>query len=269
MIFAKPREGKNSVFVTARFAHLCRNKNACTFVLQRVAKAARAVAVKLVQFAGFITLLFGLSFALLLEGCAETVKWYVSVPERVPADVSGSISDDIVRLSLEDVNVSVQMQNYLGVGGPGLGVWLSLETKGEGFSLDPGRVVLKTDSGESLTPVGFLGPDKPWQSPRSFGMGCGPRRYNLGWALSKIDLPRAVIMRPAGAVPFLGLSCVMLGFLTDPSPDRGFILAIAGIRKGDQPIAVPELSFRKGLVSRFLLAREPNSLPRSDQGFAD
>jgi len=269
MIFAKPREGENSVFVTVRFAHLRRNKDACTLVLPRVAKVARAVAVRLVQFAGFITLLAGVCVALSLAGCAETVKQYVSVPERVPAEVSGSISDDIVRLSLEDVNVSVQMQNYLGVGGPGLGVWLSLEAKGEGFSFDPVRVVLKTDSGESLTPVGFLGPDKPWQSPRAFGMGCGPRRYSLGWALSKIDLPSAVIMHPAGAVPFSGLSCFMLGFLTDPSPDQAFILSIAGIRKSDQLVAVPELSFRKGLVSRFLLARESDSLPRSDQGLAD
>ena len=51
----------------------------------------------------------------------------------------------------------------------------------------------------------------------------------------------------------------MFRFLTDPSPDRAFILSNAGIRKGDQPVAVPELSFKKWLVSRLLLVRDPDS----------
>lgn len=188
---------------------------------------------------------------LALAGCGETVKQYVSVPDRVPIGVSGRLSGDLIQLALEDVNVSVQMQNYWS---ENLGVWLSLEAKGEGFSFDPGLVVLKTDSGESLTPAEFLGPDTPWQSPRAFGMGCGPRRYSLGYAPSKIDVTKAVILRGAGARPFSGLSCFMLWFHTNPSPDRTLILSLGGISKGGRAIIVPDLSFKKGLVERYLIA---------------
>lgn len=205
-------------------------------------------AVSPIRFAGFIRLLAGLCVGLWLTGCGATVKRYVSVPDPLPVGISGSISGDIVQLNLEDINISVQVQNFW----PGLGIWLSLETPGERISLDPGRVELKIDSGEVLAPVKYLGPDKPWQSPRAFGMGCGPRRYSLGWALSKIDLTKAVIQSPTGAVPFTGLSCFMLWFDTHPAADQTFILSIGGVRKGERLIAVPELGFRKGLVSRFL-----------------
>ena len=105
-----------------------------------------------------------------------------------------------------------------------------------------------------------MGPTSPWKSPRAAGLGCGPRRYSYGWAISKIDVSnedvhkgnsdKGVFLVSKDSVPFEGNVCFMFFFNVDSSPDLDFIVSIQGIRQGGEVLQIPEIRFVKGSVRK-------------------
>jgi hypothetical protein len=141
-----------------------------------------------------------------------------------------------------------------------LGLWLELDTHEEEVTLRLSRILLIVDGQTKEMPTSFIGPETTWESPRAAGMGCGPRRYALGWSVSKIDISVVDIVegnvgkgvrKPTGKPSaFKGKKCFMLFFDTDPGSDRNFILSIQEIRRHGELIHIPEMLFRKGLVKK-------------------
>ena len=135
-----------------------------------------------------------------------------------------------------------------------------MDARDEGFAIDPGRIAVRSNNGTNLRPLTFLGPAAPWVSVRAAGMGCGPRRYNWGWSISRLDLsltdakignPAKGVSKPAvGSIPFKGGACLMMWFDTDPSPERIFVLSVNGITKAGQLVSIPEITFKKGVVTK-------------------
>ena len=105
-----------------------------------------------------------------------------------------------------------------------------------------------------------MGPTSPWKSPRAAGLGCGPRRYSYGWAISKIDVSnedvhkgnsdKGVFLVSKDSVPFEGNVCFMFFLNVDSSPDLDFIVSIQGIRQGGEVLQIPEIRFVKGSVRK-------------------
>lgn len=129
------------------------------------------------------------------------------------------------------------------------------------FSFDPGRVSLKFDDGTNVQVKEFIGPFKPWRSPRAAVRGCGKRRYSVGVATSRTVVGQKDIKMPHGSIPIpfekksFGWwnpdkehSCFLLRFDSKSSPDRSFVLSIEGIEKGGAQYSVPEIRFRKGSI---------------------
>jgi hypothetical protein len=201
--------------------------------------------------------------AIAAAGCV-TVRATVSVP-RVPAGSTGDVSDGgLLRLTLADLTVSTHMYNYHTTEKksypPAAGLWLALEAQGDTFTFDPGLVTLTADNGEPARPVIVIGPATPWESPRSVGMGCGPRRYALGWAWNKIDVTegdlkygnpaKGVWKQSPGPVQLRGSTCFVLIFDMDSNPDRTFVLSLQGARKAGDPFRIPDITFSKGSISK-------------------
>lgn len=202
------------------------------------------------------------SLVTFLAGCA-IVRFDVSVPQEIPIGAVAKVSEEIITLELPGLNLSAQLQNYRPDGGASpspLGIWLGLEAKTAGFAIDPGRIALRTNNGTNLRPLTFMGPAAPWVSVRAAGMGCGPRRYSWGWSISRLDLsladtkignPAKGVFKPAvGSIPFKGRACLMVWFDTDPSPERIFVLSVNGITKAGQSVSVPQITFKKGVVTK-------------------
>jgi hypothetical protein len=203
------------------------------------------------------------SLVIFLAGCA-IVRFDVSVPQEIPIGAVAKVSEEIITLELPGLNLSAQLQNYLPDGGASpspLGIWLGLDAKNEGFAIDAGRIALRTNNGTNLIrPLTFMGPAAPWVSVRAAGMGCGPRKYSWGWSISRLDLSLADatigntakgVSKPGvGSIPLKGRACLMVWFDTDPSPEQIFVLSVNGITKAGQPVSVPEITFKKGVVTK-------------------
>lgn len=199
-----------------------------------------------------------------LAGCAR-LEFVVSVPAEIPAGAAGDISDETIRLELPGLKLSAQLQTYREKGNvylsEPLGVWLNFDTGDEMFYFNPGRVLLTADNEEAMTPMTFLGPETAWQSPRAVAQGCGPRRYSLGVAYSRIDVSvydkmsgnsEKGVFRPSGIpISFKGEQCFMLWFDTKASPKRNYVLSIQDTRKAGEPYFIPDIRFRKGLVVKY------------------
>ena len=197
-----------------------------------------------------------------LAGCA-TVKANVSVP-LVPAGSTGKVADEVLHLMLPDLTFSAQIYNYREIGGangnPPVGVWISLDPANTSFMFDPGLVTLATHGGEPKSPIAIVGPASPWKSPRSVGMGCGPRAYSWGWAWTKMDISvddvehgnpdKGVWKRSPGAVRLEKETCFVLAFEVDPNPDQNFVLSVRGATKGGEALPFPDINFSKGQISR-------------------
>jgi len=201
-------------------------------------------------------------FATFLSGCVTT-RFDVSVPQGIPAGSTGKIREETIRLDLDDLSLTVQLQNFrFRGGGPlkPLGMWMGIEARNGPFLLEPHRVFLTIDEGRMIRPITFLGPASPWESPRAAGLGCGPRIYNWGWAFSKIDVSqrdvekgntaKGVFAPSAGPVSFQGKACFMFWFDVDPSPEQSFVVSIRGISQAGKAIQIPEIRFQKGSVRK-------------------
>ena len=221
-----------------------------------------------------IKLITAACIGMYLQGCMAIVQFGVSVPQGIPAGVKGDIRDDFVRLVLPGLNLEVQVQNYQD-SGAGLGpdphpslipgsqerwapygplrIWLAVEPAEEGFSFDPGRVLIKYGDGTSVKPSAFIGPATIWGSARDVSLGCGARRYGFGVALSRMEPQREGVKAPQGPVPFSGKRCFVLWFDTDASPARDFALLIDGIEKSGRPIPIPEVRYKSGSVWKHLI----------------
>ncbi len=223
-----------------------------------------------------------------LMGCGVLVKHYASVPEDpLPNTSITSIGpDNIIHFGWPDLDLAIQVQNYLYAGfsmaqlvivpiipiweregqweeGRHLILWVDIEPKDKSnaFSFDPGRVTLRFDDGTNVQVKEFVGPFKPWFSPRAVVRGCGKRRYSLGVATSRSVVGQEDIQTPHGSIPIPfeeksfgwwhpeeGHSCFLLAFDTNGSPDRSFVLSIEGIEKGGRQYPVPETRFKKGSI---------------------
>lgn len=210
-----------------------------------------------------IFLLAAAPLVIFLGGCV-TVGFDVSIPQEIPIGAVNKVSAEVITLELPALNLSAQLQNYRPDGGASprpLTLWLGLEAKNEGLAIDPSGIALRTDNGTNLRPLTFMGPAAPWVSVRAAGMGCGPRRYTWGWSISRVDLSlddaktgnpaKGVSKPPVGSISFRGRACFMVWFDTDPSPERIFVLSVNGITKAGQSIKIPEITFKKGFVTKY------------------
>jgi hypothetical protein len=192
------------------------------------------------------------------------VQATVSVP-KVPAGSTGEVSDEVLRLTLPGLTFSTHMYNYHPTeakGRPPVALWLGLDPQDDSFELDPGRVTLTGDHGAPARPITIIGPATPWRSPRSVGMGCGPRRYAMGWAWHKVDVTdddikygnaaKGVWKQSPGPVPLRGSTCFVLVFDTNPDPDRTFVLSVQGVRRKGEPFLVPDITFSKGSIRKLV-----------------
>jgi hypothetical protein len=223
-----------------------------------------------------------------IMGCGALVKHYASVPDENTPGASfsgGYVGNDIITFSRPDLDLAIQVQNHLDSGfsmfafivpvipiwereeqweeGRYLILWVDIAPKDNNntFSFDPGRVTLKFDDGTNVQVKEFVGPFKPWISPRAVVRGCGRRRYSFGVETSRTVVGQEDIKTPHGSIPIpfekksfwrrysdRGHSCFLLGFNADGSPDRSFVLSIEGIEKSGAQYPVPEIRFKKGSI---------------------
>lgn len=209
-----------------------------------------------------IELLAVWQLAISVAGCVDMVQATVSVP-RVPAGSTGEVSDEVLHLTLAGLTLSTHMYNYHPTeqkGQPPVGLWLGLDAQDDTFTFDPGLVTLTADNGYPARPITILGPATPWKSPRSVGMGCGPRRYAMGWAWHKMDITdgdlnngnpaKGVWKQSPGPVPLKASTCFVLFFDTAPDPDRTFVLSVQGARRAGGPFLIPDITFSKGSIRK-------------------
>jgi hypothetical protein len=226
-----------------------------------------------------------ISLGIQLMGCGTYMKHYASVAEEeIPGASIGP--GNIIRFRWPDLDLGIQVQNHLYSGlslfalvvvpvipiwereeqweeGRYLMLWVDIAPKdnNDTFSFDPGRVTLKFDDGTNVQVKEFVGPFKPWFSPRAVVRGCGNRRYSFGVATSRTVVGQEDIKTPHGSIPIpfekksfgwwnpdKGHSCFLLGFNANGSPDRSFVLSIEGIEKGGVQYPVPEIRFKKGSI---------------------
>jgi len=209
-----------------------------------------------------------------LAGCAVSEQFTVSMPETVPVGVTGAVIKDVLQIELAGLKLSVQVQNYRDTGrglgpdpdppfnpvsqkrwtpdGP-LRIWLGLVPSEEGFSFDPGRVLIKYSDGTSVRASAFIGPADIWASVRDVSMGCGARRYSMGVALSRMEPQKEGIKVPQGPIPFSDKRCFVLWFDTDAFPGRNFALLIEGIEKSGKPIPIHEIRYQRGSVLKYFV----------------
>lgn len=209
-----------------------------------------------------------------LIGCSATIRNHVSVPDD---NIQGSNirGGDIIDFKWPDIDLSIQVQNHLShfgfvqllfvpiipvwsskekaQEGPYLTIWVNIIPKDNTFSFDPGRIILKFDDGSNVQVKKFIGPLESWSSARTVQEGCGKRRYSLGVATSRTVVYEEDLQTPQGPIPIpfetnLKGSCFLLGFSTNNSPERNFVLSIEGINKGSEQYTVPEIRFSKGAV---------------------
>jgi hypothetical protein len=196
------------------------------------------------------------------SGCAVPIKYDASVPDEVPVGFTGKISDQTISLELPELTLSAQVQAYNWDGQyllRPLGVWIEVDPRNGWVILDPRLVMLKSDQGDNLAAISFLGPSESWHSPRALAAGCGPRRFHTGIAITNIAVSQESVMqannaagifRPSlGPVTSEGQKCFMFWFDTDPMPSHNFVLTIDGITVDSEKLVIPKLFFKKGSLS--------------------
>jgi hypothetical protein len=97
----------------------------------------------------------------LLGGCFVPMSYDVSVPREIPPGTTGKINNETITLDLPDLTLSAQVQAYDWDGTyllKPLGVWLELQPLNGSALLDPQQVTLKSNGGDDLDAVSFLGP---------------------------------------------------------------------------------------------------------------
>ena len=190
----------------------------------------------------------------------------MSVPREVPAGVRGIINDEIIQINLDVVAVTLQLQNFQAQSGRAarpLCLWLEIGSTPGALTLDPGQVILIANGVSGQKALTFLGPSDAWQSPRAIAQGCGPRRYSMGWSISKVDVSIDDVLRgnlskgirgpEAGPVPFEGKRCFLFWFDTDPSPDLPFIVSIRGVTHDGVAVIIPDIYFGPGMVRKMVI----------------
>jgi len=195
------------------------------------------------------------------SGCVP-IKYNASVPLEVPTGSIGKISKQTISLELPELTLSAQIQAYDWDGQyllKPLGVWIEVNPRNGWVILDPRLVMLKSDQGDYLKAVSFLGPSESWHSPRALAAGCGPRRFHSGIAITNIAVSQewvmqannaAGIFRPSiGPVTGEGQKCFMFWFDTDPMPNHSFVLAIDGITIDGMKLSVPKILFKEGSLT--------------------
>jgi hypothetical protein len=193
------------------------------------------------------------SILVLLQGCAAE-KINVSVPAELPHGVTGKIESTIIHLDIDNIKLSAEIQ----VLNP-LSVWLSIEPTAGELQLNP-MLVNVIMEGKLLQPITFIGPSDPWASPRALYQGCGPRKYDFGWAYSKVDVfiedvnngnPAKGILKPStDLISFEGRKCFMFFYNSGPTLDNSYKLHIDGLSKSGEQIQIDGLQFRKDTVSK-------------------
>jgi len=207
-----------------------------------------------------------------LAGCSAVVRSKVSVPDH---NIQGaSLTDaDTINFNWPDMDLSIQAQNHQGSIGfvqlflvPIIPVWstdkkeqdsfyftfwVNISPKDNTFTFDPGRVTLKFDDRTKVHVKKFIGPLEPYIGARSNWYGCGGRRYSGTSQRGIYGIAEEELKTPDGpiSIPFSENSrgrCFLLGFDTNSSPDRSFILSIEGIEKKGLQYLIPEITFSKG-----------------------
>lgn len=195
------------------------------------------------------------------SGCVP-IKYDASVPLEVPPGLIGKISKQTIELELPELTLSAQIQAYDWDGQyllKPLGVWIEVNPRNGWVILDPRLVMLKSDQGDYLKAVSFLGPSESWYSPRALAAGCGPRRFHSGIAITNIAVTQewvmqannaAGIFRPSiGPVTSEGQKCFMFWFDTDPKPNHNFVLIIDGITIDGMKLSIPKILFKEGSLT--------------------
>jgi hypothetical protein len=180
--------------------------------------------------------------------------------------VSGQINDELILINLHSVAVELQLQNFQtqpGWAPRPLALWLEIGGTPGTLTLDPRQVTLMASGGSAQQALTFLGPSDAWQSPRAVARGCGPRRYALGWSISKVDVsmddvlhgnPNKGIRNPeVSPVSFEGKRCFMFWFDTDPSPDLPFTVSIHGVTRDGVPVTIPDVHFGPGKARKTVI----------------
>lgn len=200
---------------------------------------------------------------LVLSGCVLPISYDASVPQEIPSGYDGKISRQTISLDLPELTLSTQVQAYDGDIGKlrrPLGVWIELDPKSGWVKFDPRYVTLKSDDGDELSPVSFLGPSNAWHSPRALAAGCGPRVYRSGMWITLIGLSPDMVMRADNSVGIYkptvgpvfseGRKCFMFWFDTDPLPVHTFVLSVDGISVDEKSVSVPKIVFQgKSLIT--------------------
>lgn len=217
-------------------------------------------------------------------GCSIRSK-SVSTVKTVPSAVEKLRNG--ARLRLPGFQLSVQPQNFgshRGVafvpvpipfgGNEGrtslYPIWIELSPESTSISFDPTGVKLAPEGDDAVPPAAILGPGVGGHeivSPAGGeGFLCGRPQEPLNE--QKLELPvekrfiryaeifdvsRPPLKESPGVVPIGRPTCFVLGFSTDSSPDRRFVLRIDGIMRNDRPVAVPPLELRRGAVRSFHL----------------
>ena len=129
--------------------------------------------------------------------------------------------------------------------GPPLKVWIQITQSGPSFAFDPGRLLLKLDTGEPVNPVGYFGPGVYGFRWGRRGLGrlhhaCGsameqdPERKRQRRGLKECFNCRNAstpLKASEGPIPLDGPMCFVLHFDVPASPENSFILSIAGLQR--------------------------------------
>lgn len=194
-------------------------------------------------------------------------KFDVSMPQKNNSLAESKIENENIFIKKGAAEISMQIQNYTQKNQPPyppLGIWINIDSLGTGLSLNPGKVFLSVDGSEKIKSFVYLGPSKSWESPRSLGKGCGPRRDSWGWALSKVDIyfdelkngnpAKSIFLTKDSNVSINGESCFMFFFdVADTSPNHQFSVSVEGLTEKDVPVVIPNISFQKGTVTKTTL----------------
>jgi hypothetical protein len=197
--------------------------------------------------------MLSLLLMILTYGCVSK-KFDLSVPKEVPAGFNGKIDLTVIRVDYKSIILSAEIQEI-----EPLAVWLSIDAGDDQMELIPDqvRITLKDVSIKSNT---FMGPAEPWESPRAIYQGCGPRKYNFGWAYTKVDLSvqevtqgssgKGIFQTTADPVPFEGQKCFLFFYNMIPSKESNYTVHIEGLKLSGEPVHLPALQFIEGKISK-------------------
>jgi hypothetical protein len=201
----------------------------------------------------FSTVMLSLLLMIFTHGCVAK-SFDLSVPKEVPDGFNGKIDQTVIRLDYKSITLTAEIQEL-----EPLAFWLSIEAGDDQIELSPDQVRI-TLKDVSLQPNTFMGPAEPWVSPRAFYQGCGPRKYNWGWALTKVNLlvydvthgssDKGIFLATADSVAFRGQKCFLFFYNMIPSKESRYTVHIEGLKLNGELVHIPELQFIEGKASK-------------------